>query len=278
MARWLATDNDQTRTGSILGTPAYMTPEQAAGNRKAIGPGTGIFSLGVILYELLPGSHPFQKDSPLATLHAIQHDDRPLLAETGCPKCGELNLVLSRCLAKDPANRYLSAKRLAVDLEQCVAPSQPTAALPAQRASNQRRRLAGISVICAVLGSLALGLSHLKDLSRHHQLADSGSGNSAAQVAAIGKQISPAGEGIDFDMLHRRVAGWILEHGGGIFIVSPNGQSLGCITDPAAVPDEPFVITAVWVSYVSEIGNAEFADLLNFPKCAKFHSQNAIFE
>src|SRR5262249_39394740 len=69
------TGGDGTRTGDILGTPSYMSPEQAAGKTAEIGPATDVYSLGSILYELLTGRPPFLADSPLNALHQVVTED-----------------------------------------------------------------------------------------------------------------------------------------------------------------------------------------------------------
>ncbi|OVE79375.1 hypothetical protein BVY01_02745 [bacterium I07] len=104
-----------TQTGTVIGTPEYMSPEQARG--KHVDHLSDIYSLGVVLYECLTGSLPFQSESVLGTLHAITND--PPTPPRGIRKDlpEELENVVLKCLAKDPDKRYGSCEELGKALE-----------------------------------------------------------------------------------------------------------------------------------------------------------------
>jgi serine/threonine protein kinase len=117
LAKRLDRDSGRTRSGTIMGTPAYMAPEQASGRSKDIGPATDVYSLGAILYELLTGQPPFRADTPLDTV--LQLLDRepapPRAVNPGVPR--ELEAICLKCLEKNSRHRYATAAALADDLE-----------------------------------------------------------------------------------------------------------------------------------------------------------------
>ncbi len=105
-----------TRTGAILGTPSYMSPEQAAGSRGTVGPASDIYSLGAILYQCLTGRPPFQAASALDVVMMVLEQD-PVLPRALNPRADpDLEMIALKCLQKPAELRYKSAAALADDL------------------------------------------------------------------------------------------------------------------------------------------------------------------
>jgi serine/threonine protein kinase len=117
LAKQLDSSVDLTGTGRLLGTARYMAPEQATGNRRAIGPATDIHALGLLLYELVTGRPAFDGDTLLTTLEQVRAwiplPPRQLRPEVPA----ELGALCMRCLQKDPAQRYGTAEAMAADLQ-----------------------------------------------------------------------------------------------------------------------------------------------------------------
>ncbi|MFO0847282.1 MAG: protein kinase [Gemmataceae bacterium] len=116
LARPLAADAaGLTATGTVMGTPSYMAPEQARGDR-AVGPAADVYALGAVLFALLTGRPPFQGPTPVDVLLAVMEDPPPSASQLrrGLPR--DLDTIARRCLEKDPARRYPSAGELAADL------------------------------------------------------------------------------------------------------------------------------------------------------------------
>jgi hypothetical protein len=127
LAKRLEQDDSVTHTGAILGTPCYMSPEQAAGSRGDVGPASDIWSLGAILYQTLTGRPPFQASNPMDTLLAVLESDPPLPRSIDRGVNRDLEMIALKSLQKPQDLRYATAAALAADLRGYLA-GEPVAA------------------------------------------------------------------------------------------------------------------------------------------------------
>lgn len=151
-----------TQSGLVVGTPSYMSPEQAL-NERSIGPATDVYSLGAILYDLLVGRPPFRAETPLETVNLVLERDppRPSKWQPGLPQ--DLETICLKCLDKDPDRRYASAEALADDLRRWRQ-GKPILARPVgpiERVGKWCRRQPMLAALIATVILLAAALAIL---------------------------------------------------------------------------------------------------------------------
>jgi WD40 repeat protein len=180
LAKKIDSDSDQTRSGTVLGTPAYMAPEQARSS-KNLSTAVDVYALGAILYATLTGRPPFRGETVLDTLRLVAYTEpvppRSLNAQVPI----DLEIICLKCLQKDPQQRYGSAEALALDLERWLA-GEPIQARPVgqlERVWKWARRkpaLASLVVGCllAVVGVFVLGILWLQTEQARSSEAESG--------------------------------------------------------------------------------------------------------
>jgi serine/threonine protein kinase len=163
-------DDSPTRTEAVLGTPAYMAPEQVGGASSEVGPAADVYALGTILYELLTGRPPFQGATTLATLDLVREAE-PVPPRLFHPNIThDLETVCLTCLRKDPRHRYPDAAALADDLARVRAGDPIRARVPSllkeYRMLRKTRRwtaaLIGVGLALAAMFSI----TPLTDVSR----------------------------------------------------------------------------------------------------------------
>ncbi|MCL4787031.1 MAG: serine/threonine-protein kinase, partial [Verrucomicrobia bacterium] len=156
LAKRVEADSHLTLSGEIMGTPAYMAPEQAAGNVRQVTTAADVFSLGVIIYQLLTGRVPFTGSTPVEILHAVIHNEPPTPRVRNPAVPRDLETICLKCLEKPPAKRYGSAREMAEELDRFLA-GKPIQARPVSRAekvwrwSRRNPALAGFAAATAVL-------------------------------------------------------------------------------------------------------------------------------
>jgi tetratricopeptide (TPR) repeat protein/tRNA A-37 threonylcarbamoyl transferase component Bud32 len=147
--------SDLTRTRVVIGTPAYMAPEQAAGEAKFVGPPADVWALGVTLYEALTGTHPFRHDDTWVTLQRVLLADPDPLRRRAPHLPRDLEQICLKCLAREPHERYPTAAELADDLRRFLdgrsISARPVGPLPkAARWARRNPVLAGLLVALLV--------------------------------------------------------------------------------------------------------------------------------
>ena len=163
LAKLLRQEGGQTLSGRVVGTPCYLSPEQAAGRGKEVGPASDVYALGAILYELLTGRPPFQAATVLETLDQVRGREPlpPRQLNPAVPR--DLETVCLECLHKEPHRRYATADALAEDLGRFLG-GRPVSARPTPawerglKWAQRRPAVAGLLVALAAALSALLGL------------------------------------------------------------------------------------------------------------------------
>ena len=166
LAKHLGGDSDQTRSGTVLGSPCYMSPEQASGKIREVGREADVYSLGAILYEMLAGAPPFRSDTPLETLRKLLNED-PIppgrLKAEGPSR--DLETICLKCPERLLRRRYPSASELADDLGPVprlrLDPARAVWAVPERiwRWFRRRTSLAFAAGLAALAIASTIGLS-----------------------------------------------------------------------------------------------------------------------
>lgn len=201
LARQMGVDGQLTQTGEVLGSPCFMAPEQVSGRHRSIGVRTDIYGLGSLLYYAVTGRPPFHGNSISATLQQVltAAPVRPRELQPTVPT--DLEEIILRCLAKEPAHRFASARLLATELER-VLRGQPTdtrAPGVLRRSWHWGRRepaMAIMTLVAMALGSvLLIGWVHL-DRHRNHSLRQAEAQRSESELNRYIADVNQAGRAL----------------------------------------------------------------------------------
>ena len=177
---------DDTRIGSMLGTPAYMAPEQADGRTNEIDCRTDVYGIGAILYELLVGRPPFVGKSEADTVQRVLTDDASFPRSQARCAPADLEAICLKCLEKKPSSRYASCAALADDLRRFLdgKPTRARSASPVERIlkwSRRRPALAALVVVSILAAVTIVGGSALYA----RRLADALKASEQSRLAAV---------------------------------------------------------------------------------------------
>jgi len=195
----LAEGEPHTRRGALLGTPAYMPPEQAAGEHAEIGPQSDVYAIGAILYHLLAGRAPYAEVGPSneAVARAVRSGG-PVPLELVAPHApSELVAICARAMARESAARYAGMGELAADLRaflegRVVQAHARGAWAELRKWVGRNRALAGALSVIVLLLALALSLSLYNARARHAELVRLADARRLADLAAVEEQLLPA--------------------------------------------------------------------------------------
>ena len=158
LARLIEQESTITNSFDVLGTPSYMAPEQAAGHTKELTAAADVYSLGAVFYQMLTGEPPFAGGTTYETIRLVLETE-PRNPRTRSPKLDiDVATICLKCLEKNPANRYPTAKALAEDLERWLRhePIQARRTGIFSRAGKWVRRNPAVTTLAAVIVALAL--------------------------------------------------------------------------------------------------------------------------
>jgi serine/threonine protein kinase len=160
LAKVLDADGSDTRSDAILGTPAYMAPEQARGEIRTVGPAADVYALGAILYEALTGRPPFRAETRYQTLELVRTGEPAAPSGLRRGLSRDLEAICLKCLEREPARRYHSAADLAEDLRRWLDGSA-TQARPLRWHNRVVRVIRRHRPLTATAALLVLGMAAL---------------------------------------------------------------------------------------------------------------------
>jgi tetratricopeptide (TPR) repeat protein/predicted Ser/Thr protein kinase len=221
LAKELAVDTSLSLSGSVLGTPSYMPPEQAGGRAREVDARSDVYALGATLYDRLAGRPPFVEKDLVALLRAVVEDEpAPLRALTpDVPR--DLALVVHKCLEKDKARRYASAAELADDLERwldgrAVLAKAPSLGYRLEKSVRRHRTAVTASVLLALFALAAVAWNWVERAERAAveetlELVDDLNGR-LANARALGQGEGPSAQREQLDPGIAKARAFLVDH------------------------------------------------------------------
>lgn len=203
-----------TEDGDLLGTIAYMAPEQIEGRVDEVSPRTDVHALGVVMYELLAGRLPHDVVGlPLTAAIRRVHDDDPTpLGRLRPELAGDLETIAAKAMAKEPARRYASAAALADDLRahlarRPIAARPPSVAYRARRFTQRHRALVGgvVATLLALVAGLVVALDYADREATQRQVAETSRRRTVGQIMNAAQERFERGDPWGAAALHREV-------------------------------------------------------------------------
>jgi len=158
LAKYTDGESSLTGSGAIVGTPSYMAPEQASGEKDRVDSRSDVYSLGAVLFALLCGRPPFQGETAMQTFMQVLHRPPPSLRELHPQIPIELESIAEKCLQKEPQRRYASGRELADDLERFLE-GRMVHAKPRWWLDRSREWFADVPIVAALSGRRMLAAS-----------------------------------------------------------------------------------------------------------------------
>lgn len=201
LAKRLEANTELTHSGEVLGTPAYMPPEQARGDLTAIGPHSDVYALGAILYAMLSGRPPHSAPSMVETLRQVIEVDAISVRTLSPTVPKDLETICAKCLAKEPSKRYATAADLRDELQRFIA-GEPILARPVSRLergwrwTKRRPAAAGLAAALILLAltfaiggpAVAIGQNRLRSVAEKNERRATRLASSERQAKEMAEQ------------------------------------------------------------------------------------------
>jgi eukaryotic-like serine/threonine-protein kinase len=157
LAKFVQKNSELTQSNAILGTPSYMSPEQARGDNKRVTTAADVYGIGAVLYTCLTGHSPFAGETLVETLRGVLEEEPPRPSAANAAVDHDLETICLKCLEKDPALRYPSTLAVAEDLGRWLR-SETITARPSTSMERVRKWVRRRPAVAA-LGALTVSLS-----------------------------------------------------------------------------------------------------------------------